>query len=574
MKNKFIKCLALIILLIPCIFVFSACGKTEVCPKCGGDLSCSECDWTIPEEENPEDSELKLSDFVKFNTAHNGTVQKVAENDGVTDAVYVPVPDAGYYFYKWEEKVYLNGELNSTRDSYSSYIPVNCKKAWFYEYTPVFTNDASLFTEYEMTINIDSDAQVEVNYLPYYVQGQIISFYIEKNDDIMLKSWYYSSTEPSGAWGGNIVWNDRTQFLPAATNSFVMDGTVLESITINLIDVSQKSVITIQEEHNGEIAHESFTEYRIFENGEKATLSVGLYTSPAYLYAWKNSDGEIISYNETLDIVANEDATYVAVYRNGDYLYGGNDANNPALVFSENTDGTLTLETTAIVAANSDLVIPSTVEGKTVTGISNYAFSDLMAKSITIPQSVVNFGEYAFANIKSYLQTLTIEGDKQNLEFSMFNCAFRKAYAINITNNTLKSMVNNLVKTFVNTTIDVEFVSEEHLGENTLGHYESGSKKICILEKATPSYTMADFWVIAHEVRHFYQNIAMGNVTGLTVDSLLYKPTDNQLGAWKNLEYTNSNTDYDKYWYNATEIDAREFATELLGYQYVTKLEK
>ncbi len=88
-------------------------------------------------------------------------------------------------------------------------------------------------------------------------------------------------------------------------------------------------------------------------------------------------------------------------------------------------------------------------------------------------------------------------------------------------------------------------------------------KKICILD--SDEYSFATFAVIIHEIRHFYQEIAIGRVEGLSIDDLKFKPTEDEIGAWKYLEYVSSNDDYDAYWYNAREIDARNYSEKILG---------
>ena len=43
-------------------------------------------------------------------------------------------------------------------------------------------------------------------------------------------------------------------------------------------------------------------------------------------------------------------------------------------------------------------------------------------------------------------------------------------------------------------------------------------------------------------------------------------PTDNQLGAWKYLDYIDASEDYNNYYYNAREIDSREYAEKVVGF--------
>ena len=53
---------------------------------------------------------------------------------------------------------------------------------------------------------------------------------------------------------------------------------------------------------------------------------------------------------------------------------------------------------------------------------------------------------------------------------------------------------------------------------------------------------------------------------GLDKDDLDIAPTDNEIGAWKYLDYVESDEDFNKYYYNAREIDAREYAMSILGF--------
>ena len=62
--------------------------------------------------------------------------------------------------------------------------------------------------------------------------------------------------------------------------------------------------------------------------------------------------------------------------------------------YSDNGDGTCTI--TDYTGSGGDLVIPSTLNGLTVTDIANYAFIDNALSSVSLPNSIIYIGEYAF----------------------------------------------------------------------------------------------------------------------------------------------------------------------------------
>ena len=197
--------------------------------------------------------------------------------------------------------------------------------------------------------------------------------------------------------------------------------------------------------------------------------------------------------------------------------------------------------------------------------------------SITVPERAINFDKTSFNDVG--ICDITINGNKNNLTFEMFKnskfAIYSSTYSlatgnsISITSDTLNSMVQKLVKTFANCAINIELVDSSHLEFDALGHYESGTQKLCLLQ--TENYSFATLAVIAYELRHFYQDVAIGKVSGLTVEHLNITPTENQIGSWKYLDYADKNEDPDAYWYNAREVDAREFTSNLMGCQIFVK---
>ena len=79
--------------------------------------------------------------------------------------------------------------------------------------------------------------------------------------------------------------------------------------------------------------------------------------------------------------------------------------------YYQNSDGTVTI--TSYNGSSSNIVIPETINGKTVVGFDHWIVSGQSNKekvvSVTIPKTVTSIGEYAFENMPN-LKTVTING--------------------------------------------------------------------------------------------------------------------------------------------------------------------
>jgi hypothetical protein len=129
-------------------------------------------------------------------------------------------------------------------------------------------------------------------------------------------------------------------------------------------------------------------------------------------------------------------------------------------------------------------------------------------------------------------------------------------------------MIQNEVNKFISDVkLNVTYYDENdsHYQQNILGYYTAGGKNISVFYKEDGKVSQIHRNVIVHEIRHFYQEIAIDNVEGLSVDDLIIKPTNTQVGAWKHLDYADSSSEPNKYKYNAREIDSREYAYEITG---------
>ncbi len=76
--------------------------------------------------------------------------------------------------------------------------------------------------------------------------------------------------------------------------------------------------------------------------------------------------------------------------------------------------------------ASGDLVIPSTINGKSVTSIGAYAFNECsgFTGSLTIPNSVTEIGHWAFYDCTGFTGSLTIPNSVTSIDgYAFFNCS-------------------------------------------------------------------------------------------------------------------------------------------------------
>lgn len=537
-------------------------------------MSCADCGLT------------KTVNALTLKEVEHGKIEVIATSP---KTVIKAIPDEGYYFEKFKvtHKIYhscssilwdhpTESEYDYSLPIVSAYCGFNGDAFLSYEYEPVFT-DVNPFpkdvSEIKVNAICDTGREIDVDYaFSAFESGISISYYIPEDDAVLVKCTHVSL--------GNVLNLTEKYTLPCVGGCLLFNNSVTE-VNFYFVDTTEKHVGTAStdmwkpdilfiSDETGLITFERGG-FVLQELNKVKDNEVGYYVE-----YWTDLNGEIVSKEKVFTTRITQDTEYHAVMKKADVLY--KDATEIYYLFSDNDEG-LTLEGIYKLNQIGEIKVPETVNGKAVTEIGDYAFLTLFTNgrrdypySIEIPESIKTISENAFYGLNDIVN-ITVKGDRDftfqaftKQEFPKYFGGALKALNqadFNVTENTLKNMVNNLVATFVDTELEIEFVDKDHLGENVLGHYESGSKKICILENE--GYSFLTLYTIAHEIRHFYQEIAIGNVSGLSQEDLLVKPTDDQIGAWKYLEYTGMLGNYEEYYYNAREIDAREYAKKIIG---------
>ena len=457
----------------------------------------------------------------------------------------------------------------------------------------MFTTAKPSFSDIEVVITAENDIPIEFEYMLYKNDyGTQISYYFPENDDVVLKKILtkHIIDENSSKTHYNSTNYDGGLTLPfSSTCGAEQLLGKCNQVEFQFKDVRNKHQAKVKYDINGEISYLladaviGKTETFIADKYGNLTIEKGAVryqdnmSNISYYYVdkWVDENGEIVSNSKRFTTQIYEDRTFTAIMKKADEYY---ENNGIAFLFSKNEGDTLTLEAIYSPTTAGNIVIPNAVNEKDVTGIGEYAFipSSLnyygyFVSAITVPTSVTDFHETSFHDIG--ICDISLEGYKENLTFEMFKNTKFKIYGsnynsavgntISVTSNTLNHMIQSMVQSFVNTSISVDLVDVAHMGGNILAHYESGTQKLCLLQSS--SYSFATLSVIAYELRHFYQDIALGKVEGLTIDDLKITPTDNQVGSWQYLDYPTKDENLDGYWYNAREIDAREYAENIFG---------
>jgi len=521
----------------------------------------------------------KTTQVITFNNSTDGVIEVIERNvyleslrDEVNNkkrVVFMAKPNKEKYFLKWEVKTL--GKIDGYTRNVDIYETPTISydygfiqyPTWDYvrEYTPIFTNSVEDVVYYDVHITGQNDLEHGVYYLPYYaaeMESPKVNFYIKSNENLMLEDVHVvedTSNQVVNMFGNG----DENIPLPYVTK-LGTDGLPIGDLYIRLIDLRDKVVIKAGSIiPNGDVAYTY--KYFVAERGEK----ISVYSDNgdnyySYISGWQNEDGEIISDRKVLDVVAENSITYYAIMESADF-----DDFWYACVL--NDDNTYTIERCSIT--NKNATIPEIINGIRVSAIAENAFAyNSGIFHVVIPAGITNIEDDAFAHIDTGC-SIKIEGDRDNLTLDMFAyCNGANSMLISITEQTIKNMISNLVDTFIeDADLEVVFEPESHFN-GEFAHYESGTRKICLPEVAEDSvYTVGALWVWAHEIRHFYQFIAIGAVEGLDKTDLLVQPTNEQIAGWQTT-YPDPSVDYEAYWNHPLEVDARDFATQLMGFNF------
>ncbi len=537
-------------------------------------------------EKNPE---------LEIMTSENGLVEILAESNDMK--CLKPVANDGYYFLKWN--VYEDGKF---RNEYFEGInwmgnkSSSAKKS--YKIEAVFTDNADEFyflPDDLFQIDGANDLSLDIEYLPYVAKERpsdtyyhwsfeeydhhyytpSFSYFIKPNENLALESISEFHSEDSGSFGGNSI--DRLQWItPLSTyycdsiSYFFSDPPVLnnalQNIYIDVVDLRERPLVSIKVVVEGE-SKERLVDYICCEMGETVDITLsdkmcynsGEQVHGYYFKEWRDENGNFISNKKYLTTTVSENQTYTAIMKKPDYVF---EKDNVTFYFSENADHTLTLESFEQMNATT-IEIPTEVEGKIVTGVADCFIKLRMGCTIIIPETVVNLGERAFMfgrnNGTNDCPNVILYGDR-DINLDIFygilgkekSCSF-----IKLTETTLENMIRNeVLKLVKDASVEIDFV-EDYSSGDLFPVYENGKFTIPKFELVGNAlyrkmYTSNFFNALAQQIRMFYQDVALGNIDGLTTENLVVPVTQEQIDAWTTEE--------------GRKTDAKEFAKKLLGF--------
>jgi len=492
--------------------------------------------------------------------------------------IYIAEPKEGYYFKYWKKTV------NGTNESieYNSIIEVSKYYTTSIKLEAVYTEEEVVYAPIYVNVIDKKDDMpnvhvglVDINH--FSLSGGV---FIEGSENYYTESVSYTVEVTGEPFGNNINIRDYSTLPYKVTNSYdswVDEDNIenLESITYNVkfIDINEKSIVNIYNlsRYTSNVLGITPDETYVFDKGTIQTL-IAEYRERGdeYLNVWYDENGNVLSQGKSISLYMDTEKINVYYeYKKYDHTYEYNPTEEDKYFdrvrygFSLNEDNTLSLEGIGNCPSNCrSIVIPEYVDGKKVTKIGEYAFSD-NTLDITIPSYIEKIDTNAFL-ANGWITEVTIEGDRTDLTFEMF----KNVTNLNVSTKTLENMINNEVEKFIkDVKLEVTYYDEtdSHYQDNIWGYYTAGSKSINVFYKNGEALSHSNRNVIVHEIRHFYQEIAIDNVEGLSVDDLIIKPTNTQVGAWKYLDYADSSSEPDKYKYNAREIDSREYAYKITG---------
>ncbi|MFT3950773.1 MAG: leucine-rich repeat domain-containing protein [Oscillospiraceae bacterium] len=113
-----------------------------------------------------------------------------------------------------------------------------------------------------------------------------------------------------------------------------------------------------------------------------------------------------------------------ADYTSGDFTYTLRDNGTAVIIAYDN-------------AKTTDLTIPSTLDGHTVTGIGQYVFAASVLETVTLPETLTSIGDYAFF-MSSSLESITLPESLTSIGYAAFG------YCISLNKITIPSKVTSI----------------------------------------------------------------------------------------------------------------------------------
>lgn len=522
------------------------------------------------------------ANLVEFEESVGGTYEIIAD-EYIADScrifcVAMPKSDVGYYFDHWEvgykhhQKTSFDSSTGTMRDN-NPYLMLDIgiyenRGYTTYSVKPIFTTVNPGFDEveisfYDNTSNELLDKNIEFEYVFFTnsIGLKEISYYFHKNDDLLLQAVYVVDNNSH-----NVIADESSHKLPYFGTKLLEEENFYTSdeVVFKFDIIGNKKLIKIDQ-----VGNYNDEKYILADVGETININVGLikdYLYGKHVESWQDEQGNVLSTEHEFEYVVEDDAIIYLFVQNEDLT---TDIDGHKFYFMYGKDNNLIL--TGFSCEQYDYVtIPEQANGLPVTeiGILNTRGK---AGELIIPDSIIKIHPQAFKYInEGYNQLkITFTSNRTDLcasDFAGCNSNIR----LNFSEETLAAIVRNELHKIVSNDVELNVIFANEMPENTLGYYTNGTKNITIIKLPENGvWTRNILIVLVHELRHFYQEIAIGNVDGLGLDDLIVKPTENQIGSWKYLEYTSSTENYDKYYFNAREIDAREYANEIMLFDIV-----
>ena len=531
---------------------------------------CSDC----------EDEETRDLITIHNEDAVGGTCE-VAYSDN-SYAIIKPVAEDGYYFDHYDfvcDTYFSVGGMSHTE--YTQQFPydenkfvINDEYFCLYQYTPVFTQTQSEYTNVAVEVYLDGELVVNDETLCEYTARleeyststgteteTVYHFFFPENNNVVLDSASIEYIE------GNV--RNTVGILDRKNPPYILNQILSTNFgepnrfVLNFIDVTGKYLVCID---RTDVSNDNY----VLVCSPNETITINTYYDGSSLYggeviSWTDEDGTVLSTKDEFEYTVTKNTKIYLNVKGCDITWENNNGNQFYFIRVDNG-----LKLTGFSHSQlSEITIPSIVNDVPVIEIGVLTTGAGFGGTLTIPDSITKFapGAFRYISIGSYYKALIkFESERTDLCASDFmGCSGRALF--DFSQKTIRAMVNNELHKLVSDDVELTVTFSTEMAENTLGFYTHGTRDITLKQLSENNYYARTVLnVIVHELRHFYQAIAIEDVEGLDLNDLVVLPTDNQIGAWKYLPYTDSSENYNAYYYNAREVDSREYAYSVVGF--------